>query len=435
MLYFEVRKETVKNGGGTLTCDMGVLPWGDLMMLENAALPRPGKRGNHDALVRAGSIWVSNQELRQRTRGDSTHQKYDNLYDRFRAGEHIQRQEMADVRGMEQFIREQRDFSRLLIDMRAFTPEEQAERLAMQQARIERLLLVRDPSKVEARTLMSEAVRLRDATDRRNPLAMGFKSGAAIDRCQKRRQRAIDIWSREVWRTRRVSLLIVYYMDLYGELWDALSMRSKLTESAGQVRIFGENAYIENDNASLLAETRGRDGLEAAARRLLEYGEIFAAIQPRPFRKNAAHVGRELKEAALLCKQAERERLRTVLRKLRRGIRWVFAQDSLQMDVIRPLSLLMDELKPTLRRERGPDGTFLPGRSKIGREAAPYLFAEIEGKLLDLRTKVRLKCNDDDLATRIKERVEIYLGTAQECLANEDWQQAKYNLLQAARCL
>jgi hypothetical protein len=435
MLYFEVRNETVKNGGGSLTCDMAVLPWGDLMMLKNAALPRPGKRGTHESLVKAGSIWVSNQDLRQRTRGDSTHALYDNLYDRFRAGEHIQRMEEADARGMQQFIREQRDFSRLLIDMRAFTPEEHAERLAFQEARISRLLLVRDGNKVEARTLMSEALKLQDVTGRRNPLAMGFKSGAAIDRCQKRRQRAVDLWSREVWRTRQVSLLIAYYMDLYGELWDALSMRSRFSESAGQVRIFSENAYIENNDASLLAETRGRDGLMAASRRLLEYHEIFAAIQLRPFRKNAAHVARELKEAALLCQRAERERLRTVLRKLRRGIRWVFALDSLQMDVIRPLSLLLDQLKPARRRERGPDGTFLPGRSKIGRENAPLLFAEVEDKLRDLRSKVRLKCNDDDLETKIKERVEIYLGTAQEYLMTDDWHQAKHNLLQAARCL
>jgi ABC-type lipoprotein release transport system permease subunit len=77
----------------------------------------------------------------------------------------------------------------------------------------------------------------------------------------------------------------------------------------------------------------------------------------------------------------------------------------------------------------------LPGRSKIGRENAPLLFAEVEDKLRDLRSKVRLKCNDDDLETKIKERVEIYLGTAQEYLMTDDWHQAKHNLLQAARCL
>lgn len=336
---------------------------------------------------------------------------------------------------MGEYIREQRDFSRLLIDMRAFTPEEQAERLAFQRERIERLLAVRDGNKVQARVFMAQAADLRDATGRRNPLAMGFKSGAAIDRCQKRRKDAHGIWSHEVWRTRQVSLYIAYHMDLYGELWEALGMRSRVGEGAGQVRIFAENAFVENDTSSLLAETRGSSGLEAARRRLLEYQGVFAAIQARPFRKNAAHVAKELEEAAKLCADGERERLRTLLRKIRRGLRWVFALDSLQMDVVLPFSLLMDQLAKAHRRTRDGNGAFAKGAAAPPRSAAPELFSKVEQNLLDLRTKIRIKCNDDDLATRVKERVELYLGTAQDDLKSDNWRQAKHNLLQAAKCL
>jgi len=435
MLEFEVRTETVKNGGGTLTCDMAVFPWGDLMMLKNAAMPRPGKRGIHEVMVKAGGIWVCNWELQKRSKGKSTHVYYDNLYDRLRAGEHIKRTEQAEERIMCDFIREQRDFSRMLIDMRAFTPEEQAERLRFQRERIERLMAARDDQKVEARKLMAEAAELEDAAGRRNPLAMGFKSGAAIDRCLKRRQNANNIWSHEVWRTRQVSLLIAYHLDLYGELWDALSMRSHVTQGADQVRIFKENAFIENDTSSLLAETRGLPGLQAASRRLLEYRDIFLAIKARPFRKNAAHVAEELKEAAELCSKGDREKLRTLLRKIRRGLRWIFALDSLQMEVILPLSLLLEQLTKSRKRRRDEYGMFSPGRASIPRSAAPELFSKIEQSLLDLRTKIRVKCNDDDLATKVKDRVELYLGTAQDYLTTDEWQLAKYNLLQAARCL
>lgn len=443
MLEFEVRTETVKSGGGVLTHDMAVLPWGDFMMLQDAAMPRPGKRGNHEVLVKSGSIWVQNLELGERTKrkkGQSedrqtTHVLYDNLYDRLRGGEHTKRSELAEDQLMGDFIREQRDFSRMLIDMRAFTPEEQAERMAFQRSRIDRLMSVRDERKIEARELMAEASELEDGLHRRNPVGMGFKSGAVIDRLQKRRKDAAAIWSHEVWRTRQVSLFIVYHMDLYGELWDALSMRPAVGEAAGQVRIFGENAYIENDSSSLLAETRGIPGLRAASRRLLEYRDIFASIKARPFCKNAAHVASELEEAAELCTKGDREKLRTVLRKIRRGLRWVFASDSLQMDVILPFSLLLDQLAKSRRRMRDNNGAFIKGPVTIPRSAAPELISHIESTLLDLRTKIRAKCNDDDLATKIKDRVELYVGTAQDYLAADDWRQAKHNLLQAAKYL
>lgn len=435
MLEFETRTETVKNGGGTLTCDMAVFPWGDLMMLKNAAMPRPGKRGIHEVMVKAGGIWVCNKELQKRSKGKTTHAYYDNLYDRLRAGEHAKRTELDDGRLMAEFIREQRDFSRMLIDMRAFLPEEQARRERFQRARIDRLMGVRDEKKTEARELMAEISELEDATGRRNPLAMGFKSGAAIGRCQTRGLATDRIWSYEVWCTRQVSLLIAYHMDLYGELWEALSMRPGVDGAAGQVRIFGDTASIENDSLSLVAETRGVPGLQAAGRRLLEYNHVFAAIKARPFRKNAAHVAAELREAASLCVMGDRERLRTLLRKIRRGLRWVFALDSLQMDVVLPLSLLLQQLAKSHKRRRDGNGAFVKGPVRIPRAAAPELFSRIEQSLLDLRTKIRAKCNDDDLATKIKDRVELYLGTAQEYLQADEWLLAKHNLLQAARCL
>ncbi len=435
MLEFETRTETVKNGGGTLTCDMAVFPWGDLMMLKNAAMPRPGKRGIHEVMIKAGGFWVSNQELRRRSKGKATHAYYDNLYDRLRGGEHTKRTEEKEDRDMGAFIREQRDFSRMLIDMRAFTPDEQAERMEFQRRRIGRLMGVRDERKAEARDLMAEAAELEDANRRRNPLAMGFVSGASIDRLQKRRKDAVGIWSHEVWRTRQASLLIAYHMDLYGELWEALSMRPAVGGAAGQVRIFGDTASIENDSLSLVAETRGVPGLQAASRRLLEYHHVFAAIKARPFRKNAAHVAAELREAASLCVMGDRERLRTLLRKIRRGLRWVFALDSLQMDVVLPLSLLLQQLAKSHKRRRDGNGAFVKGPVRIPRAAAPELFSRIEQSLLDLRTKIRAKCNDDDLATKIKDRVELYLGTAQEYLQADEWLLAKHNLLQAARCL
>jgi len=218
-------------------------------------------------------------------------------------------------------------------------------------------------------------------------------------------------------------------------LWEALRMRAAVGEPAGQVRIFGDNAYIENDSLSLLAETRGASGLAAASRRLLEYHEAFAAIKARPFCKNAAHVAAELKDASELCLKGERERLRTVLRKIRRGLRWVFALDSLQMEVILPLSLLLEQLTKLRKRMRDGDRTYTRGPAGVPRAAAPELFSRIEQSLLDLRTKVRAKCNDDDLATKIKDRVELYLGTAQEYLQADEWLLAKHNLLQAARCM
>jgi len=125
-----------------------------------------------------------------------------------------------------------------------------------------------------------------------------------------------------------------------------------------------------------------------------------------------------------------------LLRKIRRGIRWIFALDALQMQVIRPLSLLLDEIKRLERKRlRNGDGTFTKDKIVIQRSAAPHLIAAIEKSLQEVRTKIHERCRDNDLARPIKKRVELYLEVAQEAMAADDWGLAKTNLQNASRCM
>ncbi|MBI5654745.1 hypothetical protein HZC53_03790 [Candidatus Uhrbacteria bacterium] len=434
MIDFKVEKRTVNNGGGSLTCDMGVLVWGDLLMLEKQPMLRP-KRKTQDAKIKAGSFWRPNRELEDRTDGDATHAHHDDAYLLQAAGEHVILTEEFEVEEMRQRIAEAADFSTIMLDYRAMSIQELTDSLESQAARVESLSAVRDGEKVAAREMMAETLDLTDSTGKINPMAKAMQSGGANGRFRKRLKNAQAIRNREMVRTKQVSDMIVEHLHQYSLLWSMLSMRATPEKPGGPEQVFDTSASLSSGFECLLSETRGNEGLEAAESRLKRFLEVFSSIRIRPFCKNAAHVVRELKSAIRLCREANRAGLMSLLRKLRRGIRWIFALDDLQMKVILPLSILLERLRRLIKRERGKNGTFTKGPIVITRAAAPLLFGKIEDELKLIRQKVREKCRDDELRRSIKEDVEMYLGTAQAALKKDDWQMAKSNLLRAARCI
>ncbi|MFA5185861.1 MAG: hypothetical protein WC551_05200 [Patescibacteria group bacterium] len=436
MIEFKVQKVTIWNGGGELTCEMGELPWHDFLMLTKQSMVRP-RRKTQDTKIKSGSFWRPNAELKKRTHGDSSHAYYDDAYLLQAAGEHTKITEEVEIAEMPQRIAAATDFSLIMLDYRACTAEELTTAFEIQTANFLSLSKVRNEDKVEAREQIAETLDVVDSLDRINPMAKAMRSGAANARFRRRRQGAMNIRNNEIVRTKCVSDMIKEHLDLYLRLWKALSMHILAPNAPAEPeQVFGQSAGLESDTGSLLSEIRGKAGLQAAERRMQFMRDEFAAVKIRPFCKNAAYVVRGLGEAIKFCQEGDRANLNTRLRKLRRGIRWIFALDELQMKVILPFSILLDKLRRIIKRERSENGTFVKGPIVIPRKAAPDLFKVLESELLLVRTKIRDKCRDGDFQERhIKEDVELYLGTAQDAMAADDWQLAKNCLLRAARCL
>lgn len=433
MIDITVKKVTVKNGGGSLACEMGELHWHDYVMLGDQRMLRP-KRKASDSKIRKGSFWRPNLELNKRTKGDATHAHHDDAYRLLAAGEHVLLTEETEVEEMRRMISQAVDFSVIMLNYRAYTAEELTTVFDTQTARVITLSAVRDEDKIAAREKMAETLEA-DSLDRNNPPAKAMQNGAANARFRKRRLTALNVRNHEIVRTKQVSDMIVEHLHTYRQLWDALSMRVETEELRYDDQVFDVKAGLEDDFGSLLSEVRGSEGLKAAEARLKRFLDVFSSIRIRPFCKSAAHVVRELKIAARLCREGNRAGLKSVLRRLRRGIRWVFALDQLQTLVILPFSILLEKLYRLAKRERAQDGKFVKGPIVITRDMAPDLFGAIESYLESVREKIREKCRDDDLARKIKEDVEGYLGTAQEALRQNDWAVAKTELQRAARCM
>jgi len=403
------------------------------MVLEDGTLKQPPGR-NGEVLVPYGSFWRSNAELRSRTKGKSTHAHHSDLYELELAGRHTQLFEKIDGKEMLHRMGEQRDFSLFLLNYAATVEDERRERFALHMGLSRTLAMVRDSDKIAARAMMDAAFNLVDATGRLNPVAKAMQSGGAIGRFKTRRERAAAILAYEEWRTQQVIDAIDDHLYLHERLWMALSMAQRPGTTDVAERIFTEDTYLKIGADNWLSDVRGMDGLKAAARVIQSYIDPLSTIQALPFRKNAAHVIKELKRAQDLCEQGNRLELVSLLRKTRRGLRWVFALRALQREVIFRLSLLLDVLKKLRAVQVVVDDA---GKRKfvIPRSAAPEHFALIEQALESVRTRVREKCNEQDLDHKIKKRVELYLGTAKEALATDNWRVAQVNLIKAARLM
>ncbi len=434
MLCYLPEEVTVRNSKGSLTAVLGRLPWGgDHMVLKDGALEQPpGKNG--EVLVPAGSFWRSNAELRSRTKGKSTHAQLVDLYELELAGRHTLLFEKFDKDEMRQRIAAQRDFSIFMLNFPATTEDERRLLFETHYGLAGKLAKVRDSDKIAAREMMHAAFSLLDSSGRPNPVAKAMQSGGAIGRFKTRSARATAIADFEEWRTRKVVEVIDDHLYLYGRLWMALSMAQRSGVADVAERIFTEDTYLRIGPDNWLSDVRGQDGLRAAAQVIRSFIDPLSTIQVLPFRKNTAHVLKELRLAQQLCEQGKRLELVSLLRKTRRGLRWVFALHALQHDVNMPLSLLLDALRKLYSKNLVEDGT---GRRRvvIPRSAAPDHFAVIESALESVRTRIEEKCNEDDLDHKIKKQVEIYLATAQVALAEDNWTVAQKNIVKAARLM
>lgn len=417
-MHFKIETISAMNKGRKLEGLAHVYPWGDAATLKDTVLKGPRK----SETLRAGSYIRPNLKLAEKTGGKTTHQIWVTVHGVLLAGFHVSSRygiknptagtEMheldADIDGL-------RDFSQFLFRVYAYTPEEQERYLASQAERAERYETKVDEAKVAAQERMEEATDFEDSRGRRNPMAKAMVNGVAIGKLMERRQAVRGIGTRYDWRTRYVHMLIREHTNIFGRLWSSLSLRAEGVSMPQENAIFG-TCKLQDGAPLLIHPSRGEEGLKQAERLFREQYAIVSGISLRPFVRNALHTKRDLELAIALVQAGNRVELLKLMRKMRRGIRWVFAQNALVMDALIPYAVLLDELK---NRTKGKE------RRPLTRDMARERFDSLDALIAGLIQKIEDKCHDKDLDSgvgldhEIKDTVLAYLNHARDELAHD----------------
>jgi len=430
--YFQVIK-IIQNRGGRLWISVQVIPSNDLIQQRPATLRvANGKAGN--IFIPAGTLWRANHTRAKETAGASTHARYDDLYDLLRSGRHAVCQyavhdsdgagEMREVR---EDIETARAFVRFMLVSGMYEPDEKRELLEMQSLLVSRYEIKRARHKTVARSQFMRGMITTDSIGRNNPPAAAMVSGAGIGHLLKRLTDIPRLSTCMDRRTIQVYVFIQSHMNLYRELWDDVRVDTK-SRSRGILQ-----QWIIRVSMS---ESRTKKAfLRKIRRRLCEYREAFTEIRTRPFCKNAAHTVKDLNAAIETCKVGDLRILRIQCAKLRRGIRWVFVLDVLQIEVISRLSFLLARL----RREETKRRRSIPCNKRektiqITRDMAPVEFAAVERLLASFLHRLD-RCSDATLDVPVKAKVECLIRGAEYAMTVDDWTLAKKRLISAAKFL
>lgn len=411
MEHLTTSVQTVRSHGVALRLPMARLPSRDLVQLRPAVM-RVVNGKTTEVHLPMGTIWRRNWEHERETKGESTHAHYDDLYDLLRSGRHVTlgyglgTPERTTLPSEASSIREDivmaRAYVRFVLTMGVYEPAERTTFMRVQSELVSSYWAKRNVSKVTARERFARGLILKDSLGRRNPSAAAWVTGAGISHLLARMS-TMKILSTAIDRkTVYVYEYIREHIELYTELWGCLRGSSRLTPAAME-------------------------------RLLLEFRSAFSAITARPFCRNASHTRRDLDEALRLVCAKDRAGLVHQITRIRMGIRWMFALDYLQTQVITPYVFMLERLRGMEAKRLRAEGK-KTRRIVIAREMAPDSFKEVESRLEVFITKLG-KCSDVDLKTKVKDAVEAIAKDALLALQAGDWRIAKKRLLACAKKL
>jgi|GEM_PF-2384236 len=429
MLSYTLQQIDVMNGGRHLVCEAAVYPWKDAVLLADQDLEGPEDIES----LPAGCVVRSNAKLAEDTDGNSTVMIFVDAHDAMLSGFHTVKRygifeplDGTEIEELERDVASSQDYSRFLLAIGVFTPEEQEHYVAAQAERAERYATKVDKDKVAAQEVFATTVDLADSTGRRNPSAAAMRNGGAIGKLMRRKRAVRNIGSYTDWRNKYVYWLIRDHMRMFGDLWCSLSMNMRSTteeQRADAERVFGPSK-VEDSVHTVIHESRGAQGLKLAEIMLGAQRDTMRSIKILPFAKAAEHLCTELDLAIALCQAGNRAELRQLLGKMRRGLRWPFVQDKLFMDVYVPYTFLLDALK---LRSRGA------ARQPITHDTAPDRFTEIESILDELIVRIEEKCDETNLDHKIKGGVLSHLRKSRQLMAAGEMVKAKELLSQAIK--
>ncbi|MHB8830777.1 MAG: hypothetical protein ACYC44_01535 [Patescibacteria group bacterium] len=274
---------------------------------------------------------------------------------------------------------------------------------------------------------MERGKRLRDALGRINIPAACFAQGAAQGNLQKRDQAIHYIESCMTRRVQEVLREIDEVRDAYrrvrcsfkpeyANVWAREDAGRRLPPEKPQ----GIHVRGWQD------DVRDRRRWPYLAQELEWHLPFFKGMKALPFRRNATHVVDDMQQALEAIQQNKARSLVDALLKLREGIRWFFALDHLEMQVIAPLSLLAYdlELRSAASLPLGAEKPkFVPKRAMASRD-----FRQIVCQYSKFAEFVELF---DDGILKHSRQDDVLTSTqfATKAMKDDDWLAAKEHLL------
>ena len=419
----------VSRDGAELVADMWRYPWGDLVLLHEASFhyPKPDRKKRTETLL-AGSILRPNKQKARDTKGRTTHESFPDLYMAFRGSGHavsnygaeggIPDTEEAEVQTTIQALHEyvtllfslEPHFAHVLTDVKVGMGD-----LAKSyQYKI-------NEQKKRAQAHMWRGIMDTDSLGRNNPGAQRYAMYGAGNELRKRED-AIQWLSMHMdHKTARCLRLINEHVELYNRLWLEICTASATSQ-------------LSNWQAH---------GLKYAM--IKDLYQRILAIRVRPFRRLAAQTERDLRELiSAMEKQQPPEVIYSIVNRLREGTRWVFALDTLQMQIIFPLSGLVHRLERQEKNRRRR--TKKKGPIRITFDMAPDEFGSLAKMIftdppfvtrgedeLDQSFETRLgRINDQDLRSPKKVSTLRWLEEVRYYADQDDWRGVKESLKEMA---
>ncbi len=375
----------------------------------------------------AGSVFIRNRDLEQRTNGDTAWMAFTNgLYEAWRVGGYIERNAGGLTDGEIYELMAERDaahdYVEAILGPELIDTETHHRHMTAFHRAASQLGSARDVRKALAHRHFSRAQDLTDSLGRRNPGAAAMRVGTGIGLLDDRKDELEFILRHVGIRTFRVFNAIQHVMKVY-EVFRWHLNRTRRGRAPNKLRL-----VILADQGDTRRALSAVEDLEGAIK----------SIHAEPFRKNAHHMLRDLESVAEAIRAlgteqdaAAKQKLELGIKRLRQGLAWPFALDFLEMRIIAPLAWLLNDVG---REQRSPRKKKRASANGISHADAPKQFDALADRIRDFRSRVDL-CDDDHLKTPVKAEVLARTDEALEYVGQDDWASVKEELQFASELL
>lgn len=374
----------MKSKGKLVTGSRLRFSWGDEVQLESCAT------------ADRGMIWRPNLALAERTNGETTHQRYADVYRLLRAGLHIRDQygarhsdESSEMGQVTSDIEQARRVVGVILDLHACSASERAMYLDLQRELALRYATKLDQEKLTSaerfmRALTAFEALMRPETERPklSSSQVGMIAGSGIHHLQVRLKTLESIARQMDYRTGRVYGLIQSCMALYRGVWSILREPSFHLKSVER-------------RISLSAQLR-------------TFCRAAHAIRFRPFEANARCVliSCTVIEDALV--NGDDAAALSALNALRQEIRWIFVLDAIQREIVIPMSQALEYQGRLLKSRRDRANLIESDRLRFR-------------QCLETMPKRLIACSDTDEAKPVKAAIGQQLAMSIARFDTQDW--------------
>lgn len=374
----------MKSKGRLVTGSRRRFPWGDEVQLEPCTT------------ADRGMIWRPNVALAERTQGETTHQRYADVYRLLRAGLHIRDQygarhpdECSEMGQVTSDIEQARRVVGVILDLHACSESERALYLDLQRELASRYAAKLDQEKLTSaerfsRTLTAFEALMNPETERPklSSSQVGMIAGSGIHHLQNRLKTLESIAQQMDYRTGRVYGLIQSCMALYRGLWSIL-----------------------RDTRFHLKSIERRISLTAQLR---TFSRAAQAIRFRPYAASARCASLHCSDVEDALVNGDDAATLSALNALRQEIRWIFVLDAIQREIVIPMSQALEYQGRLLKSRRDRANLVESDRIRFR-------------QCLETMPKRLSACSDTDETRSVKADIGQQLAVSIAKFDSQDW--------------